>query len=728
MKHLPFKRSPLALCLGLVLASPAAMAAGPVDDSVLTARDREVLVDVLANDEGTAPARLVMFGKRPLHGSARVVGDKIRYVPKPGFTGHDRFGYFVQRAGHSGAATVDVTVGEAVVLRGKVTDEPIANAEVSAAAGGWDFAATADPEGNYEVEVIALGDPMVTLNGQGNGAQAAASLSSVVGGFQRLQDEAGGDGVLVREENNQVQVTNLSTAQAYLMEAANDGSPVASDEELELVREAVDLNAMLEMAGAIKLVVDGGYALPEGTENVYQMISNPAAFEQFVATVEAADPNALANAIAETVNDPEVTTPTPEDAFVGTSALLADFGRLGTIRVGLIHGETMELAADGTGNFVQNVANADPSVSWSYIDGKAVVVPNAPISYDSYVVVPEIGPFQIRRVNTDRQYEFVRLTEGNGRDTVAMTVTVDYSYPDYPGDPRVPPGTETYTVSRFSIRDGEGNLPYTAAEFPGQLALSYSGAATWDGAGVSLFDFAGDGTGTRLGDSRPFTWSLDAAGRLGLDYGDGSEARYTRLAVDGRGGEGVVTQSLLANGSRSSQWELSMRPGGIAPFDPGNVADSWRSGFYISPGTYSPGAGADDFYVQLTGPAQTGQYVTRSFGENYTTPLSWSAPGGDMRVLQYHDDTGYVYSCTVGVNGCIQWAGRRWRPVAGEGNRVYVIEELLGDLDSDGYVTDGEVRYQRANFYERALPPVDMVESAKLPASRVKKAVRKGGR
>jgi hypothetical protein len=688
----------LATAAALLALHGQAHAAATAPDSAITAAGNAVTIDVAANDAGIGTPRSLKILTRPAHGTAVVVAGKIVYTPAAGYTGSDGFQYAIKGTRNTGIGSVRVDVGLALTLRGRVTDAPVANATVVATVGGHDFTTTADAQGNYTLQVIGLGDPMVALSAQGTGEQDGVMLLSTVGGFGGLRDAAGADGVLDRSEANAVQVTQLSTAQALLMEAANGGEPIATDAQLTQAREHMDLDAMMTMAGAIKLVADGQYALPAGVTDTLALISDPAALDQFVADVHAADPGALAAAQTQTLLDPAVVTPLAADDFGGEFTLMHDLGKVGTVRVGLIQGERVELDPDGTGIYASAAPNSDPSVTWTFSNGAGHIVRNHPVATLNYVVVPEIGPFQIRRFDTLKSFDVVLVAAGEGRDILGVTGHYDYYYPDHP---QLSPGSYTDSSSKIAITDGYGNIPYSSAEFPSVRALPISGTSYSNSSGAVLFDFLAGGTGQRS-DGVAFDWSLDPEGRIFVTYANGDLARFNRLATDGRKGEGVLAETLTAGGVRSARWELSMRADGYAFGPTGDYSAPWHSGFYISPGAYQPSG--LDFYVFLTGAASTGHLLTYSGGASFIDPLSWTRTAGStLRMAQYRDNGGYKASCVVGVDGCVQTRAREWIPVARDGNRVYVIEQLKGDYNSDGVA--GEIDNERPNFYDLQAPP-----------------------
>ena len=96
-----------------------------VADTVRTAEDTEVLIDVMANDtdvEGDAMSIETMTA--PLNGTARIAADgQVAYAPEPDWHGTDRFTYTVAD-GNGGTAEAEV-----VVVVAPVNDPPVALAD-----------------------------------------------------------------------------------------------------------------------------------------------------------------------------------------------------------------------------------------------------------------------------------------------------------------------------------------------------------------------------------------------------------------------------------------------------------------------------------------------------------------------------------------------------------------------------------------------------------------------
>ncbi|MEX0312448.1 MAG: beta strand repeat-containing protein, partial [Tateyamaria sp.] len=129
-----------------------------VDDSVTTAEDQQVVLDLTGNDlnpDGFTGA--VLSVGTPAHGAIVQTGQTITYVPDADFNGTDSFSY-TREDGLGGTTTATVTVSVTAV-----NDAPVANADSVTVAE--DGSLTFDPRGNDSdpeataLSVTALGTP-----------------------------------------------------------------------------------------------------------------------------------------------------------------------------------------------------------------------------------------------------------------------------------------------------------------------------------------------------------------------------------------------------------------------------------------------------------------------------------------------------------------------------------------------------------------------------------------
>lgn len=715
-----------AVLAGILLATAGTNAAasglrhGTTDDAAVVARGGATAIDVLANDPGVSAATELRIYRQPANGIAVVSGRQLVYTPDAGFTGRDTLVYSVKTGRSFGIATVTIDVVDGVTLSGRVTATGPASAaaargrlragagagaDVVVRVGGQVFQAQAGTDGRYEIPVAGNAGDMVRLESTSGGVV----LASIAGSFGGLVAAAGSDGVLTRDEDNRVQLTPLSASMAYLMQLANGGEVPADDAGLAVAQGAIDTGVMLEMAAAVRLVADGAYALPAGVPDTMALISDTDAYRGFVDGVYADDPEALPGTIAATLSDPDVVPPAAEDDLVGAHTLLSSSAP-GTVRVGLIEGARVELAADGTGRYVDIQRTADAGVAWEFVDGVAHVVLDEP-QVTEYMTYRNGNTVQL--VQTLYSLDFGVLVDGgaSGRDLASMTTHAIWSYPD---NPEYPDEVRDTSFARQSYRDGVAWIPFLAGEFPAVRALPVYRPevypdATGDsiaGHNYALYQFNAGGAGTLLDDGQAFTWSLDAAGRLHVAYDDGESGVFTRFVQDGRKGDGVLAEFGFPDGSAKLQYAMSSVRDGSLAFDAETLTQPWRSGFDVSQTAYDF-AGFDGFYIVLEA-GGTGYQVNVSaeYGSS-SAPLAWSIEDGAMVARRYWSpSSGVVAECPAGDSGCYLLQARRWVPVSRDGNRIYVHEELWTDQDGAGPESVLALQSQRANFYDIEAPPL----------------------
>lgn len=707
----------LACCLGA--AKPNLPEAEP--DLAATAANQSVLVDVLANDGALGSGLRLLKAHKPLHGAVRIENGRIRYTPKAGFVGSDRFQYMVQpHASQPHVGTVNVEVGGGGVmlrLSGRVADDPIPGAVVRVLIGGYSFQAVADANGDYVLDIAALtGQEFVTVIATGTSPTGApVDFVSLVGEIAGLASAAGADQVLTLDENNQVNVTHLSTAQFVLLAEANGGTPPGDDASLRQLTQNVDIDALVELAATIKLVVDGGVPLPAGVDSVVELISQPATLEAFHAALP---PGALEASIAEVAaGTADLTGFAPGRVPSGYATVFP--GDTGTIRVGIIGSSLLTFdTATMRGIALEDAARLESDAGFGWVfDGNDIrMTPDTPTSrtYQAGNANCPDQPVQITDQAIDTRIR--RLQDGAGIDVLEFTdrfqrTQVDLNGADACAAPA--PSIETATSRMLGFENATGELPYTAAEALGAQMQGHYRPEQYQpgvvsGWGVAVLDFgataasAGSGTAAIAGVNPAFAWSI-GAGRLTYtlqETADGSARSYEarRLQTDGRNGEGVFTVATLADGRKSVTYGMSARIDGSLVFDPATLAARWRSGFDISQFEPTP---EDDFgfFVRLTGAGQTGEYESITYdpatGTSSTllfAPFAWGVEGGAMHARSHN-----IPFCTLGVGNCRLNRHRIWVPLSRDGDRIYVLERLLFRT---GPAPDPVLVSERANFYD----------------------------
>ncbi|RZM83487.1 hypothetical protein C3B51_06040 [Pseudoalteromonas rubra] len=181
---------------------------------------------------------------------------------------------------------------ESVTLNGRVTDEPIANANVVLAAGSTEVQVKANEAGHYTATLLVDESEAhypVRISATGEGAQSQVEFVSVLNSMAQLVQQAGEDGLLDKAENFGVNVTNVSTAEYALM--TRTGAPLTSDLELNQALLNVDADEKMLLASLIKIVVDhSDYRLPEGVTSTLDLVDDEHTAQQFESQINAADP------------------------------------------------------------------------------------------------------------------------------------------------------------------------------------------------------------------------------------------------------------------------------------------------------------------------------------------------------------------------------------------------------------------------------------------------------
>jgi hypothetical protein len=687
------------------------------DRAVVAGSVRSVLIDVLANDGELGENLRVLKVFKPSHGSVSIESGRVRYTPFSGFDGSDSFRYMAQAdKSQPGQATVSVEVGQggvALRLVGQVVDDPIPGAIVKVSLGGFDFQTVADANGNYVLDIAALhGDAFVTLTATGTAPSGAAvRFYSVVGEMVRLASAAGSDGVLVRDEFNQVNVTNLSTAQYTLLAEANGGAPVGSDQQLLPLVQNIDLNELLKLAAVIKLVVDDGVALPAGTTDALALISDPAALTAFEASLA---PDQLDLAIDAVSQDTNITPVFRAGAIPSGYAVLSP-SAAGTIRVGIDTGgiATFTTNANGTSGTGTSLDPQGPgSFTWNLVDGDLLLQGDDSPSenvFNETATGPNCNSGQVFEVHeTPQGVRVHRLQDGAGVDYLEIFHAAYRHYVDLnSADSCLPPSDGNVMTSErlLAFEDGSGELPFAIAESFGRIVLTHEQVPTDYFANAAIFNF--DTHTVAIPGTDPNFTSSVSNGRLHVQLTNAAgvtDYEYRRYQVDGSKGEGLLAVVTLPDGSRRARYALASRVDGSLAFDVGNLPFNWRSGFDIS---QFPGDGTVDFgfFVHLNGDVgRTGIYESvDSVGAMFTNnPFTWGVESGQM-VARSWRSPGFGATATCQSAGCWIRRIRTWQPIARDGNRIYVLEDLQDPINASGNVaSDGVLKIvaQRVNFYE----------------------------
>ncbi|RUO80238.1 hypothetical protein CWI84_06295 [Idiomarina tyrosinivorans] len=340
-------------------------------------------IAVLSNDSDPDGDVLALaITAEPEHGTASVSGDVISYQSTDGYLGSDSLSYEISDGSDSASATLDITVYNEVALQGQVTDSPIANATVVITIDGEEYTTTADAEGNFTLPVQYVApDALVVVHatGSADNNQQAINFTSYLDTTSSLQAMAGDDGVLSAEENNEVNVTHVTTAKAKIIERAAGGeitdATVLNDEKATLVPDDVFL-----LAAVIQLIVDDpNYTLPSDYDKLSDFLESDDAVSAFVEQVNNDDPELLENKADDIQQAESASLNIDESALVGTYTwAIASRKGLPMLKSSTYaqDGTTLQLKEDHTGLFF-NAYVQDESltpITWELTDSNNLVV------------------------------------------------------------------------------------------------------------------------------------------------------------------------------------------------------------------------------------------------------------------------------------------------------------------------------------------------------------------
>lgn len=570
-----------------------------------------------------------------------------------------------------------------LTLTGTVTDEPIANANVTATIGSETFTATADASGNYSVDVEieeANKGKFITLNATGVGAQSFVEFTSLAGSFEALAARAGTDKTLSRDESFATQITNVSTAAAVLLKDANAGEPVVSDALLASLGASINAQDVLDLAAAIKLAVDdaANYPLPAGQTSILALASDATARQQFINSVYEADPAAFAAAQTAIAQDPGLSKAVDVEDLEGgfTTALLssqADFSFNYTGRV--MH---FDLNEGGTGYVSSDTF--DQAMTWA-VEGTTIRVtyasPVETVSYDT-----ENCNGTVRQVKAHYVSEGVTVSFLNEK-TVAIKTVSDVTYADCDAlDPR----EDVSTVARTVLSLEDNFQVIDAEELHGEAQTVYVYDSAQQRVVADIADIAADGTGTTQLTNLSFTWELDESGKiLRAEFNDGSVGEYLVLReIDDVAsdifwevrspGDGPVYMGAGASVFADPEYDIDVTaeavPGRFYQFGIGEegVNDTRLKGFRLRFDANFMGAQEYDFIDD------NDQVVTMDETDESYNGFRWSLDDGDIVVRRTFDAVAQVDTCLFGEANCVLYDERRIVPLAMVGSRVYWVE------------------------------------------------------
>lgn len=644
-----------------VAVPPVAATVTAAPDTATLAWRTSAVVDVLANDIASRGALVLSAVGAPGHGTAAIDNGRLRYTPADGWFGSDSVTYTVQavEGGATATATLTLTVQARLTLSGLITDAPVAGAAVVVQVGDTAVPVVADTQGRYTAEVVGS-DPAALVQVTGTSPDGRVKLVSAVGTLAQVAAfTTAGSSAVGSDRLSALDATHWSTAAAALMARANGGTLPTTAAALTEAAAAVDPQQQLNLAAAVRLVADGGAALPAGSADTLALVLDEAATEAFIASQ-----TAFSNTRSELLADaPQVAGFVPEV----TQPTVLVFSTGNPVTSG---GASVRLQPDGRATVYLGATAA--SARWQWQAGTLSVTFDQPVVQQSFPLWTD--PVTGAQVQLEAAYRTLAFTarqiSGNWTSgNVELNYDVTYTYTAGPPAGQAvdgfvdPPGGYLVGVRDLAAAAGLTPAELVAGTRIAGLPVGGSGPSSTPSR-EDIVRLAADGSARLELSARDARWSLEA-GWLVLTI-DGVSTRYTRLSRDAN--TGIEVWAGVGRFDGIDDHPVEFVAGVVNPglaFTTANAARRWRSeGFFV---------------VQPDVP---------------TTPLSLFAGGtasGSPIVTRWRIGEGGVLAMVRVRNG-VEYA-RNWIPISRVGPHWVVLEQV------DFSFAEGGAVEWRVNWY-----------------------------
>lgn len=433
-------------------------------------------------------------------------------------------------------------------LSGQVVGADFSGAAVSVSGAAEPVTATVSNSGDFLVEFAIdddLLDNVLTLNVTA-ADNPRLSYSALYTGFS-VPEPVTGAGVAalpaiqdtVRSDSNQVTVSAVSTALYALLVTANSGAVPANVEQLVYYEKSIDPNALTEAAAVVKILTDNpDIALPAGTDNLVDLLTNIAAYNTVITQIETAQPGLVAATVTDIINDPVLTPPvTPDqlpELYFRTYATAPGFLSR--------NGERWQFSSNGQGHRATNIASS--AFNWQLDNGKINIEYDGSFYSTSFPAaraglagltqqqvdwLAADGIYQIEIRNITQSGVLTRLTTGQAIDTYQLDTVNNQvlASPIQTSSGLITTAGQLFESStNVLLRKVNDNLTFSAAALPGIWALNSFYTLQFTSGDVANFyldplQFNANGTGVGLDTERSFNWQV-TDGLLAVSFADGT--------------------------------------------------------------------------------------------------------------------------------------------------------------------------------------------------------------
>ncbi|MCL1142876.1 PKD domain-containing protein [Shewanella gaetbuli] len=337
-------------------------------------------------------------------------------------------------------------------------------------------------------------------------------------------------------------VSAVSTALYSLILASNEGVEPDNMNEIELIESQLNPQDIVLSAAVVKILLESdSIALPDGVDDIIDLISDDEALDSFVATVAETDPDLIENEMDAVIADPNLTPP------VDSSSIAEVYYQTEPVAPTFLarSGSRYQFDADGTGKLADSYGVSE--FDWEIIEGDIQILYTNTVNSLSYVSPGSIDVlsqedidrlyaaeyYQVEVIVSKVSQNLTRLTTGSALDSYFVDTVTRYEV--------TPIMLESGTITAMWESEGEADYlmrkstseeaQFKSAELSGMLALGVYNAESRHNVLFERLDFETDGTGVSVDNQLSYTWSV-TDGVLSLTFEDFTQT-FTIIDVVG---------------------------------------------------------------------------------------------------------------------------------------------------------------------------------------------------
>lgn len=575
--------------------------------------------------------------------------------------------------------TVDLT------LTGLVTDSPIIDANLVIHIGDEQQVVTAGSDGSYSATLSVdddATDKMVFIVASGVGSQTQAKLMSMLGSVEALNEASNGDGEVTKDDFFGVNVTNVTTANAGLMQRENLGAPIVDDATLTALNLRVSQQEKFALATAIKVAIDkagddASLALPDGIADTLALAQNPEASTAYIETIE--DTEAYESAYEEIIADPELVD-SDLDSSITTYFLLDYYNPLISYP-----GKKLTLTSDTTATYSNYLGTFEAE---RFSDDNEITLEFEYGEYHFYQVETVNVDGDFLRVDVEYAYHeitFLPLSEQDGVVTFEVTSLYSKYYPNGELEdihniidgPTQVTGITLNNAKEIVIDSADNkalSLPITDSLFDTDNSNLFTFSWASD-----TFEFNQDGTGSTRVVDNDFTWVKQPyalnpdINELVITFDNGTTQSYVQLTDSSD--NNLYAVSGISSDGQSDSFKVDAG---------GTITDEDKFDVASVPGIYSyafDGDSLNEFWWELwpNGKAYTIEVGDDNGDGKITTEEilvmygSWSVEAnGELKINRYRF-TDYSWpGCFDESADCYLYNSRTWSIFAQVGDAYHI--------------------------------------------------------